>query len=77
MTWEASDSIRCLYMVTPGRGLATQFCQKKLMPHWYCILPVSQASAHFFVVDVPVVWCKESTTLFREGALTPDARHCA
>ena len=28
------------------------------------------------VVDVRVVWCKESTTLFREGGLRLDARHC-
>ena len=34
VTWEASYSIRGLYMGTPGRGLTTQFCQKKLMPHW-------------------------------------------
>ena len=34
MTWEASYSIRGLYMGTPGMELATQFCLKKLMPRW-------------------------------------------
>ena len=34
ITWEASYSIRGLCMGTPGRGLATQLCQKKLMPRW-------------------------------------------
>ena len=34
MTWEASYSIRGLYMGTLGTGLATQLCQNKLMPLW-------------------------------------------